>query len=577
MPDQPISHALQLAWQIAGDFALQAGAGAIEPQHMLYGIASLEKQTRHVSTVEEPEKSSQLQTAITQVEQFCARAGLQARDVRHRIREQVPPSLPVASSPSSRTISRSAATKKAFAAANRTAAGSELGPVDVLKAILELGDSNIERLFSIEELRQLVGVRQDRSTILLDRAILSSPEESAIGESLDASVALSSKDGSLAARLIALSEISWQFGAGANLEAFLQEVLRELLRAIPHVDRASVLLLEENGERLLLKAHLPDGTPTVSLTSVLRAMQSKSAFIWRREGSVTVSQQYGQLEAGIYAPLVAQNEALGVLCLDSSKSGHRFSSSDLSLAVAVTHQLALAISNFHLQEKLETNARVLERLLTNFSPKLRKRLLERAQQGKLRLGGERSSLSILCSDIRGFTRLSASIDAEDLVEMLNDYFLALTECIFRNEGTVDKFVGDAILAVFGSPDPDPRHHHNAVKAALEMQAAMRQVNERRAARGQVVCEIGVGVHTGDVLHGFIGSPERMEYTIIGEAVNRTARLCDGAKATEILISPEIHQYVWNYVSAVPVTIGTKHEGDIQAYRVEKTRDSSTAV
>jgi adenylate cyclase len=159
------------------------------------------------------------------------------------------------------------------------------------------------------------------------------------------------------------------------------------------------------------------------------------------------------------------------------------------------------------------------------------------------------------------------MDAEDVVGMLNDYFSALTECIFRNDGSIDKFVGDAILAVFGSPDPDPQHRRKAVQAAVEMQRAMVEVNRRRSQRSETVCEIGIGVHSGEVLHGFIGSPERMEFTVIGDTVNKTARYCDGAQAGQVLISPEVHQHVWRMVEALPTSIPTKHEGDLPAYRV----------
>jgi adenylate cyclase len=234
--------------------------------------------------------------------------------------------------------------------------------------------------------------------------------------------------------------------------------------------------------------------------------------------------------------------------------------------------VALAIANQELQATLKQNAEVLERLLTNFSPKVRTRLLQRAQLGRLRLGGEQSVVTVLCADIRGFARLTAGMQTEDVVSLLNEYFPALTECIFRNDGTVDKFVGDAILAVFGSPEADPQHCRKAVLAGMDMQVAAREVSRRREAKGEIGCEIGIGIHTGEVLHGFIGSPERMEFTIIGDAVNRASRYCDGAKGGEVLISPEVHQRVWSAVEVQQLSIPTKHEGDLVAYRVDRVRD-----
>ena len=132
---------------------------------------------------------------------------------------------------------------------------------------------------------------------------------------------------------------------------------------------------------------------------------------------------------------------------------------------------------------------------------------------------------LLCSDIRGFSRLTADMDA--------------------------------ILAVFGSPEPDPRQHENAVRAALRMQTAVSEITAARAAKGQTTCEMGLGVHSGEVLHGFIGAADRLEFTVIGDAVNRTSRYCDGAGAGEVLISPETHQRVWNVVRARQTTIAAK--------------------
>jgi len=160
------------------------------------------------------------------------------------------------------------------------------------------------------------------------------------------------------------------------------------------------------------------------------------------------------------------------------------------------------------------------------------------------------------------------MDPDDVVEMLNAYFARLIPVIFAHNGTVDKYIGDAILAVFGSPEPDAQHHAKAVQAAVGMQAAMREVNAERTAQGLVTCDIGIGVHCGQVIHGFIGALERMEFTVIGDAVNRASRYCDGAPPGEVLLSPEVHARVWTVVQAEWTTIATKHEGDLVAYRLK---------
>jgi adenylate cyclase len=168
------------------------------------------------------------------------------------------------------------------------------------------------------------------------------------------------------------------------------------------------------------------------------------------------------------------------------------------------------------------------------------------------------------------------MEVEDVVDLLNDYFSTLVDVIFRHEGTIDKFVGDAILAVFGSPDPDPRQHENAVRAALAMHAGVAAVSAARTARRLTTCEIGVGIHCGEVLHGFIGSNDRMEFTVIGDAVNRASRYCDGAGRGEVLISEEVYQRVWNLPFRFePVSIGTKHEGNFAAFRLTAMNGSGS--
>ena len=159
------------------------------------------------------------------------------------------------------------------------------------------------------------------------------------------------------------------------------------------------------------------------------------------------------------------------------------------------------------------------------------------------------------------------MDAQEVMDLLNAYFPVLVDAVFRFNGTIDKFIGDAILAVFGSPEPDACQHENAIQAAADMQSAMRGINAERACRGLTTCEIGIGIHCGEVLHGFIGSPERIEFTAIGDAVNKATRYCDGAGAGEILISPRLHEQIWRLIQADPVSMFTKHEGCLPAYRV----------
>jgi adenylate cyclase len=160
------------------------------------------------------------------------------------------------------------------------------------------------------------------------------------------------------------------------------------------------------------------------------------------------------------------------------------------------------------------------------------------------------------------------------MEMLNELFGLCSPIIFKYHGTIDKYIGDAILAVFGSPDPDPEgsQWENAVRAALDMQYAIHKLCQQWKQLQRPVFQVGIGIHTGPVLQGFIGSEERMEYTVIGDTVNRASRYCDGAGRGEIIISPAVYERLpRGLVEVSPKTIHTKHpdtEMALEAYVVK---------
>jgi type III pantothenate kinase len=153
-------------------------------------------------------------------------------------------------------------------------------------------------------------------------------------------------------------------------------------------------------------------------------------------------------------------------------------------------------------------------------------VIDRLDKGDIELvpGGEARDVTLLMSDIRGFTTLSEERKPMEVVELLNEYFAEMTRVIFDNGGSIDKFIGDAILAVWGVPEAQPDDAERAVRAALQMQEALTRLNERLEARGHPRLRIGVGVHSGVVVSGQIGAPDRMDFTVIGDAVNVASRI-----------------------------------------------------
>ncbi len=157
------------------------------------------------------------------------------------------------------------------------------------------------------------------------------------------------------------------------------------------------------------------------------------------------------------------------------------------------------------------------------------------------VGGQSKDVVVFFSDIRGFTAFSEKRSPEEVVEMLNEYFGVMVKIINSHGGVVDKFIGDAIMAVWGVPKSSDRDAHQAVRACLEMRKALEGLNERRIAREQPPINIGMGLHAGHAISGTIGSDERMEYTVIGNTVNTASRIEASTKAfgADLLISDTV--------------------------------------
>jgi adenylate cyclase len=142
------------------------------------------------------------------------------------------------------------------------------------------------------------------------------------------------------------------------------------------------------------------------------------------------------------------------------------------------------------------------------------------------------------SDIRGFTAMSENTRPEELVEMLNEYFELMVEQIFKYEGTLDKFMGDGIMALWGAPVVHPDDAMRSVQCALEMGEVLGQFNRSRIAKDQAPLAVGIGIHTGPLVAGYVGSSKALSYTVIGDVANTSARLCAVALAGQIVISED---------------------------------------
>jgi adenylate cyclase len=178
---------------------------------------------------------------------------------------------------------------------------------------------------------------------------------------------------------------------------------------------------------------------------------------------------------------------------------------------------------------------------------------------------------VFFSDVRGFTSMSEKMEPQEVQQLLSEYFTEMTSILFKYGGTLDKFMGDAVMAFFGNPEPQPDHAMRAVMMALEMQEAVNTLNQKWLTEGRRTIGVGMGINTGDVTVGNLGSKDFLDYTVIGDTVNLACRLEQNAKAGDIIITQATYDEVKQAVEAEPMEpIKVKGKSEpIPIYRVVK--------
>src|SRR5881296_3145586 len=309
-----------------------------------------------------------------------------------------------------------------------------------------------------------------------------------------------------------------------------------------NVDRVSILLLEEPSGELVPRIskgrtaqssaskHVPQSIARRVVDDRVAILSDNTAADERFKGKSILIQS---VRSAMCTPLIGTDQkVLGILYVDNLTATHSFSDEDLEFLIAFGSLAAVGIENSRRSERLRREALVLSNFQRYFSPNIAQVIAQQQDAG--RLPSEKRPVVIFFSDIRGFTPMSETMSPDNIATLLTEYFTEMVELVFEHGGTLDKFMGDAIMALWGAPMAHEDDADRAMHCALDQLEALERLNTKWKEQGRQ--ELGIGINLGGVFVGNIGSDRRLEYPGIGDAVNTASRLCSSAGRNEILIS-----------------------------------------
>jgi adenylate cyclase len=351
--------------------------------------------------------------------------------------------------------------------------------------------------------------------------------------------------------LMLIYEMSKTLSSVFDIDQIFEKATDIIFRVTP-ADRVVALLRDEKassgGEIALrpvaMRLRNKDASPqqknmTIGRTITRRVMRERVALLSQ---DVTADSQFAAVESIVLqgvrstmcAPLIADTVVHGALYADRLDPFAVFTRDDLELLSAITSQAAIAVENVRSHKRLAREEVARANYSRFLPPYVVQQMLEHPES--FALGGANQTVTVLFADVRGFTRLAEHAPPEQVVQLLNLYFSEMSEIIFSHHGTLDKYLGDGLMALFGAPATTPTDAVNAVAAAVAMQRRVPVINAEFRARGLPEISVGIGLHTGVATVGYIGSERRTEYTAIGDTVNLAARLESNAQGGQILLS-----------------------------------------
>jgi adenylate cyclase len=319
-------------------------------------------------------------------------------------------------------------------------------------------------------------------------------------------------------------------------------VLSELCDAVGSETGYLVLYNAARQEQLELKAATRENVLTRPDYHEVIMSASKEAL----DAGELVAHQYenGAIRSVMATPLILNNQIIGVYGAINSRHSRGFNAEDQRMLKAITSQVDTAVF-----ERLERR-RMRSLLSRSVDPKVLEKLLKNTSDSLL--VGERVVLSVLFADLRGSTEWAERTQPEELVSLLNAFLGMMTDVIFKHGGTLDKFVGDEVIALFGSPIHMEQHAYHAAKSALEMQIVHEKMRGELARQGRELPPMGIGISSGEVIAGEFGPPIRTDFTAMGRVMNLGARLCSSAQGGKVIISEQTHRLIETQSKCLPL-------------------------
>ncbi len=331
--------------------------------------------------------------------------------------------------------------------------------------------------------------------------------------------------------------VAQEFHRRVTLERSMEEMTDRILSVIFDLlpaEGAAIWLNSGQFASRSIRADETDKSVNVSHAIIDQTLVSKAGVL---VNNALIDERFDRSESVVMrgvqsvmaVPLRARNQTLGVLYVDSISQSAAFSEEDLPLLESIGAQAAILLDNAQLLATVKQEVENRSNLSRFLSPAA----VEEVLSGRmaLKLDGQSAVVTTLFADIRGFTTMSSKLPADEVVRILNCFFEDCVDAVEQNHGTVDKFIGDCVMALWGAPIAKPDDARNAMAAALQMVE-----RSRRTLINGMPLQMGVGINTGEVVLGAVGSRRRLDYTAIGSTVNVAARLCGAARAGEVLIT-----------------------------------------